>query len=113
MDVRFFEIKPKNPFDFQSLSGKPGHRPISLEKFGPNELNLLEPALLEVRTGSELKLTSESLKRIDSTKEFDKLLDEYKYVFILFWTSSELFLSRDLDQKVYKRNIYQFPPFIN
>ncbi|EFP02346.1 hypothetical protein CRE_00965 [Caenorhabditis remanei] len=87
MDVRFFEIKPKNPFDFQSLSGKPGHRPISLEKFGPNELNLLEPALLEVRTGSELKLTSESLKRIDSTKEFDKLLDEYKYVFILFWTS--------------------------
>ncbi|CAO4369724.1 unnamed protein product [Caenorhabditis nigoni] len=77
--------------EMDSLSGKNRHRQISMEKFGPNELNLLEPALLEVRTGSGLKLTSDSLRRIDSSKEFDKLLDEYKNVFILFWTSSEFF----------------------
>lgn len=78
-------------YTFQSLSGKRSHQKISMEKFGPNELILLEPALLEVRTGANLKLNSDSLRRIDSTKEFDKLLEEFRNVFILFWNSSESF----------------------
>ncbi|EGT52035.1 hypothetical protein CAEBREN_16550 [Caenorhabditis brenneri] len=76
--------------ELDSLSGKTRSHSISLERYGPNELNLLEPALLEVRTGANLKLTSDSLRRIDSSKEFDKLLEEYKNVFILFWNSNRM-----------------------
>lgn len=76
--------------EMDSLSGKRSHQKISMEKFGPNELILLEPALLEVRTGANLKLNSDSLRRIDSTKEFDKLLEEFRNVFILFWNSNRM-----------------------
>lgn len=76
--------------EMDTLSGKQSHRPISFEKFGPNELNLVEPALLEVRTGSGLQLTSESLKLIGSSEEFDKLLAEFKNVYVLFWTNNRM-----------------------
>ncbi|CAI2349658.1 unnamed protein product [Caenorhabditis sp. 36 PRJEB53466] len=74
-EVGYIRALTTQELDF--LSDKPSHRSISLEKFGPNELNLVEPALLEVRTGAALKLESDALRKIGSSEEFDKLLAEH------------------------------------
>ncbi|CAI5444987.1 unnamed protein product [Caenorhabditis angaria] len=83
-------IRALSSKELESLSSPP-KIPLSLEKFGPNELNLIEPALLEVRTGANLKTDSEVLRKLKNSAEFDEVLEKFEHVFVLFWNKSEFF----------------------
>ncbi|CAB3401667.1 unnamed protein product [Caenorhabditis bovis] len=71
--------------------GKTPKQKLRLEKFGPNELRLIDTALLEVRTGEKLGVgVSPKLLKLASQREFDKALEANKHLFVLFWNFNRM-----------------------
>ncbi|CAD6197431.1 unnamed protein product [Caenorhabditis auriculariae] len=69
---------------------KPPSSDTTMEKFSPLELNLIDPALLEIRSGEGLDSVEHDLTEFKTQKEFDDALSSNKFVFVLFWNNVQM-----------------------